>query len=166
MVRHSLSRAFAVLAFVFASSLAFAEDCPVTASSGGMYGTDTLAAVLPSDGKFVFQPQGPGFIDRDGALGIKVGWLVKVPALLEITGRRLDGPAPRARAYTSYRTPYRDGDAGGQSNFLVFPTPGCWQIVASAGQQSLTFVVAVELIAPGPAGRMNGVPQGWRQTGG
>jgi hypothetical protein len=61
---------------------------------------------------------------------------------------------------------YRTGKPEGQSNFVVFPTAGCWEIVASVGQQSLTFVVAVELIDSGPAGRLNGVPQGWRQTGG
>lgn len=149
------------LVFVFQPNLAFAEECPVTVR-GGMYGNDAIDVVLPPDGKFVFRPKGPGFIDRDGALGIKVSWNVKTTGLLDVTGRRLDGPAPRARAYMSYRT----GKPGGQSNFVVFPTPGCWEIVASVGQQSLTFVVAVELIDSGPAGRLNGVPQGWRQTGG
>lgn len=69
-------------------------------------------------------------------------------------------PAPPARAYTSYR------GAGGQSNYTVFPTPGCWEMVASVGDRTLTFIVLVELIAPGPAARMNGVPPGSRQTGG
>ena len=149
------------LVFALLPDLAFAEECPVTAP-GGMYGNDAIDVVLPPDGKFVFRPKGPGFIDRDGALRIKVGWNVKIPGQLDVTGRRLDGPAPRARAYTWYRT----GKPGGQSNFTVFPTPGCWEIVASVGDRSLTFVVVVEFVAPGPAGRMNGVPQGLRQTGG
>lgn len=157
----SRSLFWAFLVFAFVPNVAAAEDCAVTASRG-MYGNDALDVVLPADGKFVFRPGGPGFIDdRDGALGMKVGWGLKIPGQLELTGRRLDGQAPPARAYTSYRH-----TVGGMSTFVVFPTPGCWEIVASVGQQSLTFVVAVELIDSGPAGRLNGVPQGWRQTGG
>ena len=151
-----------LIVFALVSHLAIAEDCAVTPFDEGFRGNDALAVVLPADGKFVFRPQGPGFIDHDGALGIKVGWSVKKPGRLEITGRRLDGSAPRARAYT----PYVTGEPGGQSSYVVFPTPGCWEIVASVGQQSLTFVVAVEFIAPGPLSRLNGVPRGWRQTGG
>lgn len=158
---NSQSSPWIFLAFVFSSSLAFGEDCRV--SGGGMYGNDAIDVVLPADGKFVFRPNGPGFIDdRDGALGMKLGWGLKIPGQLEITGSRLDGPAARARAYTSYR----HMDPGGMSVYMVFPTPGCWEIVASVGQQSLTFIVAVELIAPGPASHLNGVPRRWRQTGG
>lgn len=151
-----------LLATVLAASVAFGEDCPVNKPGSELYGNDALAVVLPGDGRFVFRPQGPGFMDHDGALGIKVGWDVKVPGLLDITGRRLDAPAPPARAYSPYLKPY----PGGQSSYVVFPTPGCWEIVASVNEQRLTFVVAVEFTAPGPASRLNGVPRGWRQTGG
>lgn len=157
--RHS---SWILIVLVFMSNLAFGEECPVTHPGREMHGNDALAVVLPPDGKFVFRPDGPGFIDRDGGLGIKVGWNVKVAGQLEITGRRLDAPAARPRAYT----PYGYSEPGGQSTYLVFPTPGCWQIVASVRERSLTFVVAVELIAPGPRSHMNGVPPGWRQTGG
>jgi hypothetical protein len=149
------------LASVLTSSLAFGADCRVT--GGGIHGNDALDVVLPPAGKFVFRPNGPGFIDdRDGALGMKLGFGLKIPGQLEITGRRLDGPAARARAYTSLR----HADPGGQAVYMVFPTPGCWELVASIGQQSFTFVVAVELIAPGPSSHLNGVPRGWRETGG
>jgi hypothetical protein len=57
-------------------------------------------------------------------------------------------------------------DIGFQPSYVVFPTPGCWEIVASMGEKSLSFVVAVEFVAPGPRSRLNGVPRGWRQTGG
>lgn len=151
-----------LIVLLLLSELSFGEECLVTPYDEAYRGNDALAVVPPADGKFVFHPQGPGFIDHDGALGIKVGWHVKTQGLLEVTGRRLDGTAPRARAYTSYLT----SAPGGQSTYLIFPTPGCWEIVASVGQQSLTFVVAVEFIAPGPSSHMNGVPRGWRQTGG
>jgi len=149
------------LVMVFASNFAFGENCPVT-QRGGIYGNDALDVVLPADGKFVFRPSGPGFIDHDGALGIKVGWGRKIRGELDVTGRRLDGSAPPARAYI----PVANLEPSGQGSYVVFPTPGCWEIVASIGQRSLTFVVAVELIGAGPSSHLNGVPRGWRQTGG
>jgi hypothetical protein len=54
---------------------------------------------LPDDGKFVFEPDGPGFVGRDGALGIKFGWNRRIPGELLVGGRRLDGEAAPARAY-------------------------------------------------------------------
>lgn len=151
-----------LLVFTFAPSVAVAEDCPVTASNEGLYGNDALDVRLPSNGKFAFVPDGPGFVDYDGALGIKVAWLRKIRGQLDITGRRLDGPARPARAYMTIARP----EPAGQGSYVVFPTPGCWEIVASVGERSLTFVVAVEFTAPGPRSRLNGLPRGWRQTGG
>ena len=148
------------LVFFFGAGPAFGEDCPVTGEA--MYENDAIGVVLPEDGKFVFRPNGPGFVDHDGALGIKVGWSRKIPGRLDITGRRLDAVAPPARAYLVDQP----GTRTGQGTYVVFPTPGCWEIVGRVGDQTLTFVVAVELIDSGPAGRMNGVPRGWRQTGG
>ena len=148
------------LVFLFNADPAFGEDCPVTREV--TYENDAIGVVLPHDGKFVFRPNGPGFVDHDGALGIKVGWDRKIPGRLDITGRRLDAVAPPARAYLvdQPNTPT------GQGTYVVFPTPGCWEIVGRVGDQALTFVVAVELIAPGPAAHFDGVPRGWRQTGG
>jgi hypothetical protein len=54
---------------------------------------------VPPDGRFVFKPGGPGFVDHDGALGIKFGWNRLVPGRLQVGGRRIDGNAPPARAY-------------------------------------------------------------------
>lgn len=69
------------------------------AVSYGIQRTAALEAVVPSDGRVVFQPGGPGFVDRDGALGIKWAWVRRIPGELIVGGRRLDGDAPPARSY-------------------------------------------------------------------
>jgi hypothetical protein len=138
---------------------ASAEGCPVTRTDGGFYGNDFLQAGVPRDGKFVFEPGGPGFVDRDGALGIKFAWHRHVPGRLQVGGRRLDGEAPPARAYlTDY------GDEGFQPSYLIFPTPGCWEITGGVGEARLSFVVLVTKIGAGPDWRFEGLQRGWRET--
>jgi hypothetical protein len=138
MQRHGWSRI--VLVTAFTTSLAFAEDCAVTPRGAN----------------------GWNEIDHDGALGIKMGWWRTIAGSpLEITGRRIDAPAAPLRAYIPLGYPDHF-----QSSYVVFPTPGCWEVVASIGERSLTFVLAVEFIAPGPRSHLNGLPRGWRQTGG
>ena len=161
MMSHDLS--WIVLVTVFMTSLTFAEDCAVTPrGKNGWHENDALRTVHREDSTFKFVPNGPGFVDHDGALGIKWGWWRNIPASqLEITGRRIDAAAPPLRAYIPPGYPEHF-----QPSYVVFPTPGCWEVVASTGQQSLALVVAVEFIAPGPKGHMNGPPRGWRQTGG
>ena len=133
--------------------------CPVTVvngGKGGTYGNDVLEVELwPQD--FVFKPGGPGFVDSDGALGMKVGWKRKKRGHLEVGGRRLDGEAKPVRAYFGDA-----GEIGGQPTYLVFPTPGCWQVTGYVGDGSLTFVVSVEKIGEGPSWRFNGPPAGMR----
>lgn len=129
--------------------------CAVTNPKGGVYGNDSLAAVLPVNGTFVFKPGGPGFVDADGALGIKVGWGARKRGTLLIKGRRLDGEAAPARAYIPHSY---DNYVGGMSMYLVFPTTGCWEITGTLAGASLTFVVDVQKIGAGPVSRMNGPP--------
>jgi hypothetical protein len=134
--------------------------CPVTVVNGS-YGNNSVRVNLWPEGKFVFAPNGPGFVDRDGALGMKVGWGLRKKGTLSVTGRRLDDMAPPARAYISRSY---DDYVGGMSLYLVFPTPGCWEITGSVADESLTFVTLVECIGEGPASRFNGPPRGWRVT--
>jgi hypothetical protein len=121
-----------------------------------------LTVGLPGDGRFVFKSGGPGFVDRDGALGTKFGWIRHKRGYVLVGGRRLDDAAPPARAYFS------DGydDDGFLPGYLVFPTPGCWEIIGKLGDATLTFVVLVELIGDGPSWRYEGNPPGWRLTTG
>jgi hypothetical protein len=135
--------------------------CAVTRPDGGVFANDSLEVVLA--GKYVFRPGGPGFVDDDGALGIKIGWGLRKRGTLVVTGRRLDGEAPPARAYINHSY---DDYMGGMGLYLVFPTPGCWEITGSLKESSLTFVVAVEKIGDGPISRMHGPPPDARVTGG
>ncbi len=64
-----------------------ADSCPVTRSDEGIFGNDYLQVGVPPDGTLVFKPGGPGFVDRDGALGIKFGWNRLVPGRLQVGGR-------------------------------------------------------------------------------
>jgi hypothetical protein len=74
--------------------------CPVTlvnGGKGGTFGNESLAVILWDKNGIIFAPDGPGFIDRDGALGMKLGWELRKRGTLFVTGRRLDGDAPPAR---------------------------------------------------------------------
>ena len=97
------------------------------------------AGVLPDGGSFAT-------INRDGSVATKVGWWVRDPSKLVITGRRLDEPAPPLRAAipSGYGPAYRPGSSlGFQPTGLTFPTVGCWRVVGRAGSARLTFVVGV-----------------------
>lgn len=56
------------------------------------------------------------------------------------------------------------GEHGFQATYLVFPTPGCWEITGGVGDARLTFVVLVKKIGAGPDWRFEGLQRGWRAT--
>lgn len=130
-------------------------------ASNGIQRNDALESVAPGV-TVVFRPGGPGFVDRDGALGIKWGWVRHKAGQLIVGGRRLDGDAPPARAYMNDGY----GTRGFQASYLIFPTPGCWEITGRIGDQSLTFIVQVEKEGDGPTWKYEGLPRGgfWYQT--
>lgn len=132
-------------------------ECAITIADS--VGNDDLLAW--SYGKLVFEPDGPGFVDYDGALGMKWPFERLKSGRLFVGGRRLDAAAGPARAYI-----YDYGDNGFQPTYLVFPTPGCWEISAGVGAAAipLTFIVLVEKIGDGPAARQNGPGPGRRVT--
>jgi hypothetical protein len=71
--------------------------------------------------------------------GVKVGWFRPAGVLLEISGRRLDGQAPPLEAQVPCCYPSQF-----QATGLIFPTEGCWEVSAKAGDSELAFVVRVE----------------------
>src|SRR5215207_4590918 len=100
-------------------------SCPVTIANGigilgnrepGSYGNGRLSVGQWPNGTVVFKPGGPGFLMRDGSLGMKFVWRRGVRGQLRIEGRRLDAPAAPLRANVS--TGY--GDFGFQSTSLIF----------------------------------------------
>jgi hypothetical protein len=142
-------------------------ECKVTEPNGIAAG---VAEIVPSsygnsevsvgpfglcpDGIVVFKPGGPGFVTRGGALGMKWGWMRGVSGELRITGRRLDGEAPPLRS----EVPSGYGERGFQVSYLIFPTPGCWEVTGSVGQSSVTFVTKVVKIGKGPSWRRRDLP--------
>jgi hypothetical protein len=136
--------------------------CNVTAPNGivaglserqeGSYGNTWLSVGpfgLWPNGTVVLKPGGAGFVTSDGALGMKFGWTRAARGKLKVTGHRLDGSAPPLRldAADGY------GDIGFQASYLIFPTPGCWEVNAQVGDREdsrITFVTKVVKIGEGP----------------
>jgi hypothetical protein len=137
-------------------------ECAVTKPNGvaagveqpapGSYGNRELSVGpfgLWPEGTVVFKPGGPGFVTRNGSLGMKFGWLRGVSGRLRITGRRLDAEAPPLRA----EVPDGYGDRGFQATYVIFPTPGCWEVTGRVGDSSVTFVTKVVKVGDGPKWR-------------
>jgi hypothetical protein len=139
------------------------KECLVTEpNDGSFYSNDSLKASI-GGAHFIFEPGGPGFVDYDGALGIKFAFVRLIPGRVHVGGRRLDGEAGPARAYI-YDYPYDSGYKGFQPISLVFPTPGCWEISGGVSGQRLTFVLLVEKVGEGPDWRLDGPPLNRRVT--
>lgn len=135
--------------------------CPVTPfDEPGGFGNDAIKTIGWPNGRIIFEPGGPGFIEEDGSLGMKWPWIRLIEGMVTVGGIRLDDQAPMARAYFSDGY----GNIGFQPSYLVFPTPGCWQIKGSVSGQSITFVVLVEKIGAGPDWKSNGPEPGLRVT--
>jgi hypothetical protein len=137
-------------------------SCEVTMPNGiaavpeqaypGSHGNERLSVGpfgLWPNGTVVFKPGGAGFVTRDGSLGMKFGWLRGVQGQLKIEGRRLDAPAPPLRA----EIPNGYEDSGFQATYLIFSTPGCWEVTARVDDASLSFVTMVVKIGDGPEWR-------------
>ena len=159
------------LAIAVCSSPIIAQEgaevaCKVTAPNDVMPGSaeprrgfhgNRLLAVGPfglwPNGTDVFKPGGAGFQARDGSLVMKFGWTLGSEDELKVSGHRLDGHAAPLRASI--------GNAIDPPNFkpsyLIFPTPGCWEVNAQVGdleESKLTFVTSVVKIGDGPSGRL------------
>jgi len=111
------------------------------------HGNDSVGTNLWPEGKILFKPGGVGFVLSDGALQMKFLWLKAAGAHLTVSGRRLDGSSGALRADIDPQFDPR----GFQPSYLIFPTPGCWQVDATTGGETLTFVTSVVKIGAGPA---------------
>jgi hypothetical protein len=80
-----------------------------------------------------------------GGTGHKTYWVRPQGTQLVISGRRIDAPAPplKARIPCCYPT-------GFQIVGLQFPTDGCWEVHAQAGDRELRFVTRVRPATPDP----------------
>lgn len=75
---------------------------------------------------------------RVGDEGNKVIWIKPAGFNLNVSGRRLDAPAPPLRVSSPCCYP-----TGFQVTGVIFPTAGCWEITATAGSSELRFVTEV-----------------------
>lgn len=126
------------------------SDCPVTQPQttppeighqlyGWMsaYGNDDLwVGGLGQDGVMAFDE---GAVHGDGSIGTKLGWWRNVSGSVDISGRRLDGPAPRLHGEGSDGY----GNLGFQASGVSFPAEGCWEVTGRVGDAELTFVTYV-----------------------
>lgn len=113
------------------------------------YGNGALWTSLWTDGTIVFRPGGPGFVSADGALKMKQPWWRRsLEGELLIEGRRLDGSAPPLRYE---QLGIAESPLGLNPSYLIFPTPGCWEVTGRVGNDSLTFVTRVVKIGEGPS---------------
>jgi hypothetical protein len=160
---------YLIVAFMSSSALPAQElrpdSCHPTKPNGivagsserneGSYG-NALLSVGPfglwPNGTVIFKPGGAGFQTQDGALGMKFGWTRGIRGKLNVTGHRIDGDAPPVRFETG--TP--NSENGFLASYLIFPTPGCWEVTAQIDDRAdsrITFVTRVEKIGDGPQWR-------------
>ena len=143
------------------------DSCHVTTTNGivagsserneGSYG-NALLSVGPfglwPNGTVVFKPGGAGFQTKEGALGMKFGWTRGIRGKINVTGRRIDADAPPLRFETNQANDVHS--TGFLASYLLFSTPGCWEVTAQVGDREdskITFVTRVEKIGDGPAWR-------------
>ncbi len=126
-----------------------ARDCPITEPTWAKPPEDSAVQNAPAYGYY--------FVNEDSSMwasawwtkqeenylrageDIKVGWFRPAGADLEITGQRLDGEATALEAHIPCCYPSRF-----QATGLIFPTEGCWEVLARAEDRKLSFVVWVE----------------------
>jgi hypothetical protein len=130
------------------NGIAAGEDHPDPSSYGNAQVSVGPFGLWP-DGTVVFKPGGAGFITRDGSLGMKFGWRRGVSGQLRIEGRRIDAFAPRLRS----EVPGGYDARGFQATYVIFPTPGCWEVTGRVGDATVTFITRVVKIGDGPAWR-------------
>jgi hypothetical protein len=115
------------------------------------HGNALLSVGLSADGTTGFRPGGSGFVTPEGFLGMKFLWQRATSGTLHVSGRRIDGLASPLLIETS-----SNDDNEFQPSYLIFPTPGCWEVTAQLGTRedsAVTFITNVIKIGDGPAAR-------------
>jgi len=116
--------------------------CPVT---------QAIHATPPRDPSADPFGDGPWYVNSDRSIWVGVGewtsgskgnkalWIRPAGTNLTVTGHRADD---RSGAPLTIDTPccYRTGF---QASRVYFPSPGCWEVSATAGESRFTFIVKV-----------------------
>lgn len=103
----------------------------------------TIFIGLWPGGTIFFQPKSAGMINPDGSLGMKFWFYRTIPGDVVFGGRRLDAPAPPMPTEILRGEEDGYGETGFQPAGLTFSTEGCWEVTASIGEESMTFVTLV-----------------------
>ena len=122
------------------ASAALGASCPVT---------PTVRGNPPAGDATAAFGEGPWHVNEDRSIWVwaqpyvagqlvSAVWIRPEGTRLELGARRLDGEAPAVEASFDCCYPERFKSGG-----LVFPTPGCWQVDATAGDRRLSFVTEV-----------------------
>ena len=116
------------------------DECPVTRPADGVPPGEPATASYHQEGEFWVSLSSDGVIEVGGPEhGAKVIWWRPTDQTdLEITGRRLDGPAEPLVADIPAGYFYRL-----QATDLQFMEPGCWEVTGRSAGQELTFVTRV-----------------------
>lgn len=121
-------------------------SCPVTLPNGNPPPGQSLSPTYHGNGQLWTNllPNGvlvpPENVRPDGKLTHNWWWWRGQRGPLSIEGRRLDDPsAPPLEAEI---TPGL-GNTGYQDSWLIFPSPGCWEVTGRVGDSTLTFVTWV-----------------------
>ena len=122
----------------------------ISQTSGYGNPEQTMFISLWPEGRVIFYPGGPGELARDGSLTMKFWFYRTVPGEVVIEGQRLDEPSEPALLATLRGPDDGYGETGFHPAGLRFPGQGCWQVTASAGDQRLVFVTAVQWLAEAP----------------
>ena len=124
-----------------------AQDCPFTTPVEANPPT-----VVPDGRPFI----GPGlfYLSPDRKIWARVGgwntstpgalrvlWLKPLGVPLEVRGRRLDAAVPPLRISSG-----GDDQLDYRASHLIFPTEGCWEIVAQSGNSVLRFVTYIHAV--------------------
>ena len=111
------------------------------------YGTDELWTELQVDGKWVaFGKEGDGWVYQNKLTFWHRGfdWRKNENLKLTVTGKRLDGDAPKVTVDHANAVFIPSKEAAGMMTLFAVSTLGCWEITARYEGHELSFVVSVE----------------------
>jgi hypothetical protein len=112
--------------------------------------SETVRAEPPDDPNTDPFGDGPWYVNEDRTIWASLGpvgwgtseekviWIRPAGTELEVNGRRLDGEAGPLEIGIPCCYP-----TGFQVTGMAFPTTGCWEVRATAGEHQLTFVTEV-----------------------
>jgi hypothetical protein len=116
-------------------------DCPVTDTVEGKPPPEQNASPFGFGAWHVNEDRSMWLRSRTWRAGKsdKALWIRPQGAELEVSGRRLDAEAPPLQ----FSMPGHYFYAGFQPTSMTFPTEGCWEVRATAGEKELRFVTTV-----------------------